>query len=307
MVRFNKLFVVLAFLVLGTALVITGCGKNDKANKPAAESSAQDPAVLRISAVPAEDAEKTRQTYSALVSYLEKKLNKKVELYVATDYSGVVEAMRSGKVDCAQFGPFSYILAANKAKAEAFAVGKANGTTSYRSVIIAPAGTSIKSLTDLKGKTFAFVDPASTSGNLIPRFMFTKAGINPDKDFKSVIYAGGHDAVALSIKNNKVEAGATNNLNLDKMAKAKAISPSDYVVIAESQDIPSSPWAYRGDLSPELKEAIKQAFLDAAQEDPAALANADGVMESYEPTDDASYDVIRETAKTLNLDLSTLK
>lgn len=130
----KKFGVLLGMLLIGIAFLAAGCGSKQEAAKPA-----QTPAlnsVLRIGAIPAEDAQKQRESYAPLVSYLEKKTGLKAELFVATDYSGVIEAMRSGKLDIALFGPFSYILAADKADAEAFVVEIRKGSgTSYKSLI----------------------------------------------------------------------------------------------------------------------------------------------------------------------------
>ena len=291
---------IMLFIVLGIigSMVLTGCG----AFSPRAENR-----TLKVGAIPAEDAEKTRQTYAALGNYLEQKLGMKVEIFVATDYTGVVEAMRAGKLDVAQYGPFSYILAAEKANAEAFATGKIKDSTFYKSVIITKPNSGINTLADLKGRTFALVDPASTSGNLVPRSIFKRNAIDPDQDFKSVTYAGGHDAAVLALKNDKVEAAATHNLNLEKMKKEGVITDQDFKLIAESDPIPNSPWAFRKDLDPELKNKIKEAFFSAAKENPSALSTSDGVMESYEPAEDADYNPIRDIAETLNLDVTQLK
>lgn len=293
------LFLTAAFI--GLALLAAGCGGTQQAaQQPAAGAK-----VLRVGAIPAEDAQKTREAYKPLMAYLEKKTGMKTELFVATDYSGVIEAMRAGKLDIAMYGPFSYILAADKANAEAFVVENRKGTgTSYKSIIVARPDSGINSLQDLKGHSFAFVDPASTSGNLIPRSIFKKNGIDPDKDFKSTVYAGGHDAVELAVKNGKVDAGADDDITSNNMRQQGLITDKDVKVIFESDPIPGSPWAWRKDLPDDLKAKLKDAFVNVAKEDPAALGAYGGQVVGYEPTTDASYNIIRETAKILNLDLN---
>jgi len=156
----------------------------------------------------------------------------------------------------------------------------------------------------LKGRTYAFVDPASTSGNLIPRSFFKKNNIDPDKDFKSTIYAGGHDAVGLAVKNRKVDAGSMDDITYGNMKEKSMLSDKDIKIIFQSDPIPGSPWAYRKDLSPELKAKLKDAFLVLDKEDPAALSAYGGKVRKYDPVSDSLYNVIRETAKILNLDLN---
>ncbi len=291
---------VLAGLLVAGMLALAGCG-----SAPGSAGTAQ-PQVLRVGTVPAEDATRMREAYSPLAQYLEKRLGMKVELFVATDYSGAVEAMRAGKLDLVQFGPFSYCLAAEKANAEVFAVEKVGGVTTYRSIVVTRPDSGINTLQDLRGHTFAFVDPASTSGHLFPRAFLKKNDIDPERDFKSLVFAGTHDAVEMAVKNRKVDAGADSNKTYAKMKKEGLISDQDIKIIYESDPIPGSPWAWRKDLPPELKTKIRDIFLNMDKDAPEVLDRKKGV-ESYVAFTDADYDVVRETAKILNLDLTKLK
>ncbi|MHC1759385.1 MAG: phosphonate ABC transporter substrate-binding protein [Negativicutes bacterium] len=296
--------IALAVMMMVMSLfVFTGCGNEQKA--PAQSQAAEAPKILRIGAIPAEDAQKTRDAYGPLVKYLEKKTGMKVELFVATDYSGVIEAMRSKKLDVAMFGPFSYVLAADKADAEAFAIENRKGSgTTYKSLVVTHPDSGINNIQDLKGRTYAFVDPASTSGNLIPRSFFKKNNFDPEKDFKSIIYAGGHDAVALAVKNRKVDAGSMDDITYGNMKTKDMVGDQNIKIIFQSDPIPGSPWAYRKDLAPELKTKLRDAFLSMDKEDPAALGAYAGKVERYDPVNDSLYNVIRDTAKILNLDLN---
>ncbi|MDP2210546.1 MAG: phosphonate ABC transporter substrate-binding protein [Candidatus Aquicultor sp.] len=313
---FSKQFKILALLglLLGLFGFIAGCSGSkspkeqvEQVKQTNAKAEKEEVKVLRVGLIPAEDSEEMVKKFKPATEYLAKKLNVKVEPYVATDYSGVIEAMRSGKIDVAFFGPFSYVLAVDKAGAEAFAVGVgSDGKSTYQSMIITRKDSGIKTLEDIKGRDFAFVDPASTSGNLIPRAMFKKAGIDPEKDFKSVSYTGGHDASALAVKNKKVAVAAVNDITYEKMVKEGLIKPEENAIIAKSDPIPGSPISFRGDLSDDLKEKIKKAFLDMHNEAPEALGGY-GEIVRYDEAGDGDYDVIREVAKILNLDLKKMK
>jgi len=302
MKNLSKISVVLVMLSVMLSFVLGGCGGS---NQPAKSAAGAEIKVLRVGAIPAEDAQKTRENYQSLAKYLEKKTGLPVEIFVATDYSGVIEAMRAGKLDIAMFGPFSYVLAADKANAEAFAVEIRKGSgTSYKSLVVTNPDSGITKLQDVKGRTYAFVDPASTSGNLIPRSFYKKNDINPDKDFKSVMYAGGHDAAALAVKNRKVDAASMDDITYGNMKEKGLISDQDVKVIFQSDPIPGSPWAWRKDLPEDLKGKLKDAFMNVAKADQAALSAYGGKVEGYADAKDANYDVIRDTAKILNLDLS---
>jgi len=260
---------------------------------------------LKISFIPVESTEEIAKRYQKIVDYLSKELNMKVTPYVANDYSAVIEAMRAKHVDIAWFGPFSYILAAKEADAEAF-VNPINesGQDVYYCYFITHKDSGIKSIQDLKGKTFTFGDPASTSGHLIPRYILTKAGLDPDKDIKTQ-FSGGHDATALAVKNKKVDAGAMASEIYERLVNKKMISTDEVIVFFKSDPLPLDPWAYRKDLPQEIKDKVKKALLEIDKKDPEALKGTSFIK--FKEVDDSRYDAIRDVAKTLNLDLKKLK
>lgn len=267
-------------------------------------------AVLNVGLIPAEDAEAMLKQYEPLTNYLKEALEvENLEVYRATDYSGVIEAMRSGKIDLALFGPFSYILAHEVANAESVAMaGDVDGNPStYHSLILTHKDSGIATLEDLKGKSFSFVDPASTSGYLIPRYNLTENGINIDEDLET-IFSGGHDASLLAIGGEKVDAGAAADTVFNTMAEEGLINKDDFVVLLESDPIPESPFAVRGDLDPALKERITIALLgagDALGEDTMmSVLDANGVRLVAAP--DELYDPLRAVVETLDLNLEEL-
>jgi phosphate/phosphite/phosphonate ABC transporter binding protein len=166
-----------------TRLTVTAAGllvAGSTARTSLAAPYFQTPSTLNLGMVPGEDAEVRIQRYTPMIDYLKSYLGMDVKAYVGTDYTATVEAMRAKRVDAAYFGPFSYVLAAQVADARVFVVpGSADGITStYNSLIVTHTASGITSLDELKGRNFSFVDPASTSGHLIPRAMLLKAGID---------------------------------------------------------------------------------------------------------------------------------
>lgn len=288
---------ILMLAIFMIAALIAGCQlKNTSGTNKGTE-------VLRIATIPAEDAQKTRDEYKPIAEYLEKKLGVKTEIFVATDYTGVIEAMRAGKVDLAYYGPLSYVLAAEKANAEAFAKEYRQGSGSmYEGYIITHPDSGIEKISDLKGKTFAFVDPVSTGGYIIPRLAMVKNGINPEKDLASVIYAGGHDATAMAVKNKKVDAAAIVKHMYDKMVKEGLISDKDVKIIYVSDPFPGSAWAWRKDLPEGLKVKIKDAMLNIPEEDKPVLKKFMGGVAKYDEAKDADWNPIREAAKLAGID-----
>ena len=257
---------------------------------------------LRWGLIPADDATEMLRQYEPVVEYMESVLGLDVEVQVTTDYTAAIIAMKQKHIEMAWFGPFSYILAAEEAGAEAIANGvrRDTGKATYKSIIITRADSGIETLDDLKGRTFAFVDPASTSGHLIPRKMLVENGIDPDEDFSTVHYAGTHNAVELAVKNGTVDAGALGDTTHNRMLKEGHVGPDDILIVHESEPIPGSPIVVRGDLPQDLKDRIKQALI-GMDEQTILRVGGWGDIERYEAVTDSDYDVIRDTKELLGL------
>lgn len=281
-----------------------------QAGTPAATPSTGPVSQLRIGLIPAEDMEAIIRQFEPLTAYLRAELEvEDFEVFRATDYTAVIEAMRGGKLDLAWFGPFSYVLAHEVADARSLVMaGTADGEpATYHSLIVTTPGTGITDLEGLRGRTFSFVDPASTSGNLIPRSLLVENGIDPDADMEA-IYAGGHDASMLAVLNGRVDAGAVSDVTFEQLIREEQATESDFVIIAESDPIPESPFATRADMDPGLRERIRQVMLRAheelGEETVSAILEENGAR--FVDSPDELYDPLREVVETLDLDLAEL-
>ncbi len=270
----------------------------------AAQAQGRDPGRLRVALLPDENAATLIQNAQPLKAYLEATLKKEVELIVTTDYSSMIEAMRFGRIEVAYFGPFSYVLAKSRApEIEPFAVGVERGSPTYSAVLIATAGGPVKTLADVRGKPFGFGDQASTSSHLAPRaHLLKKAGLEGDKDYK-VVHLGTHDAVARAVQAGQVPAGALSEPILRSLIERKVIDPTKIVQLDLSAPIPNYPMVMQGNLAPQLKQAIRKAFL--AVQDKEVLRSFR--VQGFAATDDKAYDVLRDTASVLRLDLAQMK
>jgi phosphonate transport system substrate-binding protein len=264
----------------------------------------RDPATLRVALLPDENATTLIQNAQPLKAYLERTLNKKIELIVTTDYSSMIEAMRFGRIEVAYFGPFSYVLAKSRApEIEPFAVGVERGAPTYNSVLIANATGGVKTLADIQGKPFAFGDQASTSSHLAPRaYLLKTAQLDGDKDYKPV-FLGTHDAVARAVQAGQIPAGALSKPILDSLISKNVIDPTKIVQLALSEPIPNYPIVMQGNLTPALKQSLRDAFLNVKDKEVLKSFRVEGFV----ATDDKAYDVLRETAKILKLDLGKMK
>jgi phosphonate transport system substrate-binding protein len=265
---------------------------------PVPGAAAERPLVMGL--IPAENNEEIITKFEPMRAYLEKKLGRKVKVYTATDYTGIVEAMKKKRLDLAFFGPLSYCLAEQEAGAEAFAVGvDRTGRSTYRSMIIVPGNSPARTLQDLKGKSVAFVDPASTSGGLMPAYMVKKAtGMMPEQFFGKFTYAGSHDAAELAVKNRTVDAAADNDVTYPEMLAKGLITKESNRILVQSADLPGSPLAYRSDLPADLKRQIQSIFINAHKE---MNVSGYGSLIRYDAAKPADYQVIHNMIKELGL------
>ncbi len=258
---------------------------------------------ILLGLVPSEDPSALVNDNQAIISSLESSLGMKVKPFIATDYNGVIEALRAKRLDIAMMGPFAYVLAATVAEVDPIAIPDlANQGPFYHSLIITRQDTGIHTLADLKGRTFAFVDPSSTSGHLFPKTGMLQAGLNPDRDMRA-IFAGSHDASVLALLNGKVDAAAVADRLLDAVVGRGLAKREDLVVVWQSEPIPGAPVVMRRDLPEDLKARLRAAF--AAMHD--VPWSKGTIIKSWVPASDKNFEVVRGMATLLNLDLSKMK
>jgi phosphonate transport system substrate-binding protein len=280
----------LAILLLLILLFTTACGNSRKENR-----------VLRVGFVPSEDAQQVIQNAQPIVEVLQKGLGMEVQPFVATDYTGVIEALRVNKLDVAFLTPASYVLAKNEANVRVVLKSERKGSPYYYAAIITRADSEIKRLEDLRGKTFAFGDPLSTSANVFPRKMLKERGIDPVRDFKQILYSGGHDATVLAVLNGKVDAGATyaNSPESNDTAWMRYLKNPDDVkkirAIAFSEPIPADNLVINANLEAEIAKKVELTFLELSRD-----ANGKKMLrdlyqiDGFVPASDNDYDSVRQ-------------
>jgi phosphonate transport system substrate-binding protein len=278
--------------LVGVALwfCFTACGDSGKGAR-----------VLRIGFVPAEDAQQVMQNAQPIVEILRRRLDMEIQPFVATDYTGVVEALRVKKLDVAFLAPASYVLAKNEANIKVILKSERSGIPFYYAAIITRADSGIKTLDDLRGRSFAFGDSLSTTGNVFPRKMLKERGIDPVRDFKQVLYSGGHDATVLAVFNGKVDAGATyaNFPDSTDTAWMRYLKKPEAVekirAIAFSEPIPADNLVVSASLDEAVVKKIEAIFVELSR-DPEGkkmlreLYQIDGFV----PATDKDYDSVRQ-------------
>ncbi|WP_156862443.1 phosphate/phosphite/phosphonate ABC transporter substrate-binding protein [Casimicrobium huifangae] len=208
------------------------------------------------------DKEKNDATYRPLAEYIGKQLGRDVKLYTVDTWEGLAKSLANGETDIALMGPWGYVLANHVAGAQAVATILYDGKPEYFAIMVTHPKSGIKSIQDLKGKTFAFGDKGSTSGYLIPNYHFQKNGIDVSKFLGKVINTK-HQAIELQVTRGELDAGADYNRNRDAMIADGQIKASDSVIFWTSDPLPNDAVAVSATLA---KDAAFVAKLRGALE-----------------------------------------
>lgn len=274
------------------SLLLCACTKSDTLG------SAKNP--VKISLVPGQDTKVLEDNGNKLAAYLEKEIGLKFRVDVPVSFIAVVEALGTKRADIAMMNTFGYLLASEKYGARVRLIGLFKGTDQYWGQIIARVD-GPKTLKDLNGKKFAYVDPASTSGYLLAEKLFREQGIKP----KEVIFAGRHDSVALMVYQKRVDAGATFHALPDggepqdarKLIKTQFPDVYDRVrILAKTGPIPNDPIVFRKEFPVDLQEKIV-ATIRKYLGTPEGKTVMDGLyhMDGVRDADDSDYEGIRKT------------
>ena len=257
--------------------------------------------VLRVSAIPDEAPTELQRKFAPLGKYLEAQTGMKVVFTQVSDYAAVVESLATRKIDLAWLGGFTFVQARIRTNGTAIPIAQREEDAKFTSKFIT-ADPAIKSLADLKGKTFAFGAPSSTSGSLMPRFFLQQAGLNPEKDFKNVAFSGAHDATVAFVAAGKAEAGVLNASVWDKLVESKKVDTDKVRVFATTPPYFDYNWTVRGDLDPVIIKKLTDAFLKLDPANPEhkeilALQRA----AKFIPTKKENYDGIEKAAHAAGL------
>ena len=275
---------------------------------------------LVMAFVPSGESQTILQSGNQVAHLLEVASGYRFESFVATSYAGVIEAMGAGRADIGWLNTFSYVIAHQKYGVEVRLVTVRFGLPYYRAEIIAQSASGINSLADLKGKRFAFVDPASTSGYLFPLAGLKKAGYDPAKFFGQTVFAGSHNNVVLAVYQGRAEAGAVFEDARASVQKTLPDVMQKLKVVWKSDPIPNDTVSFRKDLPADVKDRVSTALLRFSQ-DPVglealkslyeieALADYQLLVTKYKVTAsslDAFYDPVRDVARYAGINLEDL-
>lgn len=306
----KRVFKKIMAVVMLTSLTLTtvGCGaqKSETANS-AEQTNAEKWGLEEFTfiMIPGEDSEKDVQLRDNMAEDMSEALGLPVNIYRASDYNAAVEAMRTGNAQLVWLGAFSYVTAVERAGAECVCVKGRNGNKGYNAYIITKADSDINSLEDLKGRSFGFVDPSSTSGNIVPsNDLLTLLNLDLSFDelhldgkfFKAVTYVGNHDAALQSVLQGNVDAAAISSNTYNNHIEKGNVLESDLKIVHSSVVIPGSVLSIQKDLPEDLKQKVKDFLL--SYDDDEYFGGPDNRFVAVE---DSDYDIIRELQQKYGL------
>ena len=256
---------------------------------------------LKVSAIPDESPTELLRKFKPLGAYLEKQTGMKVDWTPVNDYPAVVEGLAAKRIDLAWLGGFTFVQARIRT-GDAIPIAQRVEDEKFISYYIVPKASRAKTLQDLKGKTFAFGSPASTSGHLMPRFFLLKAGINPDKDFTRLAFSGAHDATVAFVASGRAEAGALNASVYDKLIEKGDANAKAVRILQTTPPYYDYNWTVRGSLDPALVKKLTAAFLDLDPRNPAHKEILDLQRATrFVATKPENYKGIEEAARSAGL------
>lgn len=241
-------------------------------------------------------------------SDMEKALGIEVEELEGSDYSVGIEAMKAGKLDVLLVSPMSYYQAKQIANIEPLVTTTSMGAEEYKTVFIVNGqDTTTKNLADLKGKSFAFVDPASSSGYMFPKVkLLQELNLeadkleNPDYFFKSVTYSGKHDSSVMGVAKGDYDAAAVAGATITGLTDAGLIKENDIRIVGETDVIPNACFVIRADLPQELKDQVKEFYLNYDNKEYFEKLYGDEAVTFIEAKDE-DYQIIEDMITVLGL------
>ena len=255
--------------------------------------------VVRIGMIP--DAGATQvsvEQKKPLQDYLEKALGRPVRIIIPTNYNATVEGLGNDSLDFAYLGGLTYVKA--HIRYQVVPVVQRQIDQEFHSMLIAHAGSGIKSIKDLKGKSFAFGDINSTSGHLFAYKAMNKAGFDPDKDLSGYRYTGSHTATVQAVASGAADAGSVDETVLREMIADGKIDANSVYVFFKSPPFADYVWVARKDIDPKLRKSFARAFTDLKEgRDDKILDILRG--KHFVPATNSEYDEVRSLAKQFSL------
>ena len=264
----------------------------------AAALGAEEP--FRVVFIAYENPNQLIEDVDPVVEYLEKRLDRPIRAFVATDYAGVVEALKNDSADMGFMGPLQYVVAHREANAKVILGEVYSGRPWYRSRLFVRRDSGFEKPADLRDKTIAFVDPISSSGYLYPLQIFIEDNLFADRDaadkfFDRTYFAGGDEQALRAVYNGFVDAAGIGEFSYDLLRPDER---DQIVYIGESPKIPSHCVVVRSGLEPDLIGRVKDALLSLADGPDHELLKVLYGVDGYVEVDHETYASVEKLAES---------
>lgn len=232
--------------------------------------------------------------YRHFLDYIGEKLGLHVDFVDREDYAEINDLLRKGNIDAAFVCSGPYVDGHKDFGLELLVAPQVFGKTDYYSYIIVAKESPINDFEGLRGKKFAFTDPLSNTGTLVPTFMLAKMGETPDTFFQSYIYTKTHDKAIKAVAMGIVDGAAVDSLIWEYLDRTNPKFTAKTRIIKKSSPYAIPPVVIRHGLNPMLKESLRRIFLKANEEEKGRELLKKMMIDKFIVIDDRAYDSVRE-------------
>ncbi len=252
---------------------------------------------LRLGVIPSLATDTLRKSYARFGEYLQRQLSVPVHILVPDTYADAINKVKAGEYDLVSLSPYAYTQATDEVKLNCLVQSIADGSATASGYVFVRDDSPRRSIEELVGARFGFVDPDSTSGYLYPMKLLRDRKFNP-VTLASTEFLGNHEAVLLAVLEGRVDVGATYQGAFAALRRARGVDPRSFRVIAKTQRMPRDIFCLRRDVPLEVGEAISRALLALSGSERAGREIL-GPLEinGFTPADDAAYDDVRKVAR----------
>jgi len=297
-----------SFLLVLIFAALSGCSRTEqeRPGSQIAEDTTPHRQTLRIGLIPEQNIFNQMERYDPLAHYLSKNLGMDVQFRILLRYGNIIDNFVSEGLDGAFFGSFTYALAHDKLGVRVILRPESSdGRSTYYGMIIVRKDSGIRTIDDMRGKRFAFVDKATTAGYLLPYAYFRRHAVDHHTYLQESYFAGTHENVVMDVLDKKADVGAVKNTVFSSLAAKNRRIAQELIMLERSPDVPENALALRKDLDPKIVEDIRKALLNMHEDvEGAGLLKAFGAKRFIETTDD-DYRPVYRYARQAGIMLST--
>lgn len=254
---------------------------------------------LRVSVAAVISPKGTAESYQTFLNYLSKRLNRPVELVQRQTYAETNELVEQGLVDIAFVCTSAYVAGHEQFGMELLVAPQVNGEAVYRSLLIVPTDSSARSMSDLRGKVFAFTDPMSHSGRVYPTYLVEQLNSTPSEFFARTFFTYSHDDAIRAVAEGLADGAAIDSLVYDFALERDPTLTQRVRVIHQSPPFGIPPVVMNPNVRPQLKATLRDLLLGMSDSTEGQAALRSLGFERFVLIEDQAYDTVRQLSETI--------